>query len=85
VLPGWIVGTAGAEQYRLEIKYGYLLVEVKQDGTMIASFREVTRTSPPMIPGEGGTQLTNYCFEQNKKLPDPNEKHVTAKDCTCNN
>ena len=83
VLTGWIIGTAGAEQYRLNIKYGYLLVEVKPDGTMSASFEEVSRTSPPLIPGEGGTQLTDYCFEKNKRLPDPNEKHVTAKDCSC--
>lgn len=83
VLPGWIIGTAGAEQYRLDIKYGYLLVEVKPDGTMGASFQQVNRDSPPLVTGEGGTQLTDYCFEKNKKLPDPNEKHVTAKDCSC--
>jgi hypothetical protein len=83
VLPGWIIGTAGAEQYRLDIKYGYLLVEVKPDGTLNASFQQVNRDSPPLLPGEGGTQLANYCFEKNKKLPDPNEKHVTAKDCSC--
>ena len=83
VLPGWIIGTAGAEQYRLDIRYGYLLVEVKPDGTLSASFEQVTRDSPPLVTGEGGTQLTNYCFEKNKKLADPNEKHVTAKDCSC--
>ena len=83
VLPGWIIGTAGAEQYRLDIKYGYLLVEVKPDGALDASFQEVTRDSPPLVPGEGGAQLTNYCFEKNKKLADPNEKHMTGPDCTC--
>jgi Calcineurin-like phosphoesterase len=83
VLAGWIVGTAGAEQYRLDIKYGYLLVEIKTDGTMSASFQQVTRESPPLVPGEAGAQITNYCFEKNKRLPDPNEKHVTAKDCSC--
>jgi len=83
VLAGWIIGTAGAEQYRLDIKYGYLLVEVKADGTLGASFQQVNRDSPPLVTGEAGLQLTNYCFEKNKKLPDPNEKHVTAKDCSC--
>ena len=83
VLPGWIIGTAGAEQYRLDIKYGYLLVEVKPDGTLSPSFQPVNRDSPPLVPGEGGTQLTRYCFEKNKRLPDPNEKHVTGKDCSC--
>jgi hypothetical protein len=77
-LPGWIIGTAGAEQYKLEIRYGYLLVEVKPDGTVHASFEEVKREA-----GDPATPLFDYCFEKNKKLPDPNEKHVTAKDCTC--
>src|SRR2546425_7872430 len=27
VLPGWIIGTAGAEQYKDNIRYGYMLVE----------------------------------------------------------
>jgi hypothetical protein len=83
VLPGWIIGTAGAEQYRLEIKYGYLLVEVRPDGTTNATFEQVYRDSQPLAPGEADSPLTNYCFEKNKKLPDPNEKHVTAKDCSC--
>jgi hypothetical protein len=83
VLDGWIIGTAGAEQYRLDIKYGYLLVEVKADGTLNASFQQLNRDSPPLVTGTGSAEITDYCFDKNKKLPDPNEKHVTAGDCSC--
>ena len=46
-LPGWIIGTAGAEQYRPDIRYGYLLVEVTTDGVIHNSFKEVYRDSSP--------------------------------------
>ena len=81
-LPGWIIGTAGAEQYRPEIKYGYLLVEVTADGTIHNSFQRVYRDSPPTGP-EG---LTKYCFEQNKRPPLARpEVFKTAADCACGN
>jgi hypothetical protein len=67
VLPGWIIGTAGAEQYRDQIKYGYLLVEVRPDGTLNPQFKEVTRESPPLASGPGADELTSFCFEQNKR------------------
>lgn len=86
VLPGWIVGTAGAEQYRADIRYGYLLIEVKPDGTVGTSFEEVTSSSLPLATGPGAEKLTDYCFAQNKRLPDPEnpEKYMTAQDCPCN-
>jgi hypothetical protein len=70
VLPGWIVGTAGAEQYRQEtegIQYGYALVAVHSDGTLDVSFREVTRESPPQATGPGAGPLMDFCFNQNKR------------------
>ena len=78
-LPGWIVGTAGAEQYRPEIKYGYLLVEVASDGTIHCSFQRVYRDSVPLGP-EG---LTKYCFEQNRRTSTTQEKYKTRADCAC--
>ena len=66
-LPGWIIGTAGAEQYRQDIRYGYLLVEVTPDGLIHNSFKEVYRDSLPAGP----EALTRYCFEQNKPAPSP--------------
>jgi hypothetical protein len=80
VLPGWIIGTAGAEQYRSEIHYGYLEVEVLADGTISPRFREVTRESPPLATGPGAGTLTDFCFEANKReTHDPPPK----KDCVC--
>ena len=81
VLPGWIIGTGGAEQYRDTIRYGYMLVEVKSDGTIATSFTDVDRNSPPLLSGDVGDKLTNYCFEQNKK---PSTSKA-AQGCNCNN
>jgi hypothetical protein len=79
-LPGWIIGTAGAEQYRPEIKYGYLLVEVTSDGTIHCSFQRVYPDTAPIGP-EG---LTKYCFEQNKRAtPARPEPYKTRADCSC--
>jgi len=77
VLPGWIIGTAGAEQYRSQIKYGYLLVEVRSDGRLNPSFQEVKAD-----PAEQSS-ITKYCFEKNNKDPDPNEKYFTKNQCGC--
>ena len=70
VLPGWVVGTAGAVQYRPEsepTQYGYALVAVQPDGTLDVRFREVTRGSPPLATGPGADRLTEFCFDQNKQ------------------
>ena len=65
VLPGWIVGTAGAQQYSDALVYGYVRVDVNADGTITPVFRPVTRTSPPLAgPAEG--PLVDYCFTENK-------------------
>jgi hypothetical protein len=72
VLPGWIVGTAGAEQYKQAgdpIMYGYLTVEVRPEGSIGTQFHEVTRESPPLATGAGAEELTAFCFEQNKRPP----------------
>jgi hypothetical protein len=77
-LRGWIIGTAGAEQYRSEIRYGYLLVEVSSDGAIHASFERVYSDSSP----KGQEALTHYCFEQNKRPP-KTEDYKTAATCPC--
>ncbi len=82
VLPGWIVGTAGAEQYKPaseRIMYGYMLIEVLPDGTINPRFREVTRDSPPAAAGPGAEELTAFCFEQNKRPP----ADVHQTNCQC--
>jgi hypothetical protein len=83
VLPGWIIGTGGAEQYRSNasdpIQYGYMQAEVRPDGTMLAMFREVGRETPPLATGTGAAELTSFCFEQNRRVPTDSHK----SDCAC--
>ena len=66
VLTGWLAGTAGAEQYSDVIRYGYLQVEVGPDGTINPHFVDVTRDMPPAASGPGATELTDFCFQNNK-------------------
>lgn len=83
VLPGWIVGTAGAEQYRQEsdpIQYGYAMVTVHPDGTLDVAFREVKRDSPPLATGPGADPLTAFCFENNKR---PSGDSSLKGSCAC--
>jgi hypothetical protein len=70
VLPGWIVGTAGAQQYQATIQYGYLEVAVHADGTIKPTFREVTRAMPPS--SSVADPLADYCFTGNKTSPTDN-------------
>jgi hypothetical protein len=64
VLPGWLIGTAGAEQYRPNIEYGYLEVAVHADGSIDPQFKPVTRDMPPA--GPAGDPLEEYCFTRNQ-------------------
>ena len=77
VLPGWIVGTAGAARYALpadagrakEAKqkvYGYLLGLVQPGGTIDFKFQEVTRQDVPEAVNQRFTpELVDYCFNKN--------------------
>lgn len=79
-LPGWIVGTAGAEQYQDKIQYGYLIVEVhSDDGTISAKFKEVGRDSPTGNQNPDGRKLIDYCFDSNK-VPAPS---ANLQKCRC--
>ncbi len=77
ILPGWIVGTAGAERYPLPpladlaksktYVYGYMLGQVYPDGTIDFEFTEL-KTSD--IPAEirnrySGTWVKEACFNEN--------------------
>jgi hypothetical protein len=77
VLPGWIVGTAGAVRYRLPSNlagakqaktdvYGYLLATVQPSGEIRFQFKELTRDKvPDAVNARYGSQV-QACFEQNK-------------------
>jgi hypothetical protein len=78
VLPGWIVGTAGAEQYRSPLVYGYLEMEVKRDGELVPHYREVKRTTHG-APDESPA-LLDFCFERNIEVGPRPKAHA---DCAC--
>jgi hypothetical protein len=77
VLPGWIVGTAGAVRYRLPVNmstakqartdvYGYLLGTVSSDGKIQFAFKEVRLENvPPQVVQRYGDQV-QACFVENK-------------------
>jgi hypothetical protein len=77
VIPGWIVGTAGAVRYRLPAGapppamtdvYGYLLATASPDGTVDFAFQkldvdDLLRANHGRLPD----QLVHWCFDQNKQ------------------
>jgi hypothetical protein len=79
VLPGWIVGTAGAVRYRLPAGtatsrkamtdvYGYLTGTAAADGSVTFSFQQLSvadllRTSQ----GKYADSLVHWCYDQNKQ------------------
>jgi hypothetical protein len=77
VLPGWIIGTAGAVRYALpkdagrarearQKTYGYLLGTVQPDGKIDFKFQEVKRTDIPEAVEQRFTpQFVDYCFDKN--------------------
>jgi Calcineurin-like phosphoesterase len=77
VLPGWIVGTAGAYRYALprnkaEAKaaqtdvYGYLLATVKPGGEIDFTFRKLNESDvPASVASEYKQEFVDWCFEKN--------------------
>ena len=84
VLPGWIVGTAGAVRYRLpkgvaESKdaipdtYGYLLGTAASDGTISFVFKKIVETDvPDPVVRQYSQEFVHKCFDDNKStyVPD---------------
>jgi hypothetical protein len=80
VLPGWIVGTAGAMRYQLpptadrakEARtktYGYLLGSVRPDGAIDFTFQEVKRGDiPGSVSERFSPEFVDVCFNQNVDL-----------------
>jgi hypothetical protein len=81
VLPGWIIGTAGAQQqYREAIQYGYARAEVLSDGNLRVRFREVGADTPPLASGPGAQELVDFCFHLNRM---PLVDDAFRGDCAC--
>ena len=77
VLPGWIIGTAGAVRYRLPASvagakqartdvYGYLLATVQPSGEIGFQFKEVKLDNIPSQVTTRYGQQVQACFEGNK-------------------
>lgn len=79
VLPGWIVGTAGAFRYKLPAEaakaddaqtdvYGYVLGTVRPDGNIDFTFRKIERSAVPQaVVGRYGAEQTDRCFSDNSE------------------
>src|SRR5450755_316652 len=78
VLPGWIIGTAGAVRYQLPKErgssdvalanvYGYLLGTVAPDGTIQFEFKQVNESDvPSSVVTEFSGEQVHWCFEKNR-------------------
>ena len=83
VLPGWIIGTAGAIRYRLPPDYkdadaaethvyGYLLAAVQADGQIQFTFERLAASDiPPAVTQRFTPDFVNWCFEQNAQTAAP--------------
>ena len=96
VLPGWIVGTAGAERYALpsgipsgqdarERTYGYLLGTVAPNGQVTFEFRalvedDLQRSRDEDFPAE----LVTYCASKNFKAVEPHIATLFDDQCSSN-
>ncbi len=89
VLPGWIVGTAGAHRYALPDGlppstvaktrvYGYLLGTVKTDASITFELIEATVDDvPPEVVKRYGKELVQRCFAENYDT----KSHPPAPSC----
>jgi hypothetical protein len=85
VLDGWIIGTGGAQRYRLPKNkddakrsavdvYGYLLGTVRSDGEIKFEFKEVDESIPKDIEARYGKDfIRDTCLGGNKRLEPPKE------------
>ena len=79
VLPGWIVGTAGAVRYRLPTGvasspqamtdvYGYLSGAAEADGSIAFSFQQLSAADLiGASQGKYADTLVHWCYDQNKQ------------------
>jgi hypothetical protein len=87
VLPGWIVGTAGAMRYALppgaarakearQKIYGYLRGDVRADGAIDFVFQEIKREDIPEAVKQRYTpEFVDVCFDKNTDFRPAPESH----------
>jgi hypothetical protein len=78
ILPGWVIGTAGAVRYRLPVEhsvakeaktdvYGYLLGTVSEDGSVRFDFKQIDEDQvTPEIKQRYAKDLIHFCFAENR-------------------
>ena len=83
VLPGWIMGSAGAVRYRLPPDsgisriartdiYGYVIGTVAPDGTITFEFKDIKESDIPAgVVNEFSREQVDWCFAQNKDSYQP--------------
>jgi Calcineurin-like phosphoesterase len=89
-LPGWIVGTAGAQRYAhpseipaapaktIVDTYGYLMGTVDEKGKIDFSFQEIQESDVPQYVRQRYTdKAVPWCFEHNSLNKYPKEPHQT--------
>jgi hypothetical protein len=79
VLPGWIIGTAGAQRYRLPPDttpaqhartnvYGYMIATVSPDGAVAFEFEPLSLQALRDVGGSAYPEaLIRWCYENNKQ------------------
>jgi hypothetical protein len=94
VLPGWIIGAAGAVRYRLPKDhavatvamtdvYGYLLATVAPDGTITFEFKQVNESDVPAgVVNEFSQKQVDWCFAENKSKFEPAGPVCPCAPCT---
>jgi len=77
VLPGWIIGTAGAQRYKLPAEttpaqhaqtnvYGYMIATVKSDGAVSFDFERLSLRDLGVVNGSAYPEaLIRWCYENN--------------------
>ncbi|MGH9865402.1 MAG: hypothetical protein ACRD4H_08335, partial [Candidatus Acidiferrales bacterium] len=83
VLPGWIVGTGGAERYALPPNYkdadaaetnvyGYLLGTVRPNGEIDFAFEKLEKSDiPGPVVNRFTSQFVDWCFDKNSRATSP--------------
>lgn len=79
VLPGWIIGTAGAQRYKLPAEttpaqhaqtnvYGYMIATVKPDGETSFNFQRLSLDQINAVAGGHYPEpLIRWCYENNRQ------------------
>jgi hypothetical protein len=90
ILPGWLIGTAGAKRYRLPdnlptttlaitYAYGYLLATVSPDGAIEFEFQQVVENDLPAdVTSKFKKDFLDYCFLGNRD----DTPHPPVDSCT---